>query len=56
MINGSNEIFTIVIKKWSVKGNGKSINGKQTVLIQDWLWGVWDTEIAYETNRVGVSN
>ena len=43
MINSSDEIFTIVVKKWSVKGKRKSINGKQTVLIQGWLWGVWDT-------------
>ena len=31
MINSGNEIFTIVIKKWSDEGKRKSINGKQTV-------------------------
>ena len=34
MINSSNEIFTIVINKRSVKGKRKTVNGKQTVLIQ----------------------
>ena len=37
MINSSNEIFTIVIKKWSVEGKRKSLNGEQTVLIEGWL-------------------
>ena len=26
-----------------LKGKEKGLNGKQTVLIQGWLWGVWDT-------------
>ena len=34
MISSSNEMFTIVIKKWNVKGKRKSINGRETVLIQ----------------------
>ena len=36
-----------------LKGKIKSLNGKQTVLKEVWLWGVWDTQIAYETNWVG---
>ena len=32
MINSSNEIFTIVIKKWSVKGKRKRTNRKRRLL------------------------
>ena len=34
MINGTNEIFTIVIKMYSVKGKRKAINRNQTASIQ----------------------
>ena len=48
-------------KRWLrgkvLKGKRKRYKWKKkTVLIQGWLWGAWDTKIAYETNGVGAPN